>query len=542
MSNLPESEILSKIDHIPSYKDWMDLPLNIKEGRYCYASNPKSVEYIGLPNARAWNPLEEDWKLPKNWQEILLNGIRERIDKFRSFKIFMDVCVRCGACADKCHYFIGSGDPRNMPVLRAELLRSVYRGEFTLAGKILGKFVGGRKLTLEVLKEWWYYFFQCSECRRCSVFCPYGIDTAEITIMGRELLNLVGLNIDWIATPAANCYRTGNHLGIQPHAFRDMIDFFCDDLEDITGIRPEPSFNKKGADILFITPSGDVFADPGTYTCMGYLLLFEYLKREYGLDVTWSTYASEGGNFGFFTSHETMKRLNSKMYMEADRLGVKWIIGGECGHMWRVIHQYMDTLNGADFQSANMETPVSPITGTVFENARSTKMIHICEFTADLIKHGKLNLDKSRNDNVRLTWHDSCNPSRGMGMLEEPRYIVKNVCNHFFEMPEGTIREKTFCCGGGAGLNAGENDELRMMGGLPRANAVKYVHERHGVNMLGCICAIDRAVLPNLMNYWVPDVQVTGLHELVGNALVLPGEQERETNLRGEPLPGKEDE
>ncbi len=542
MSNLPESEILSKVNHIPPYKDWMDLPLNIKEGRYCYASNPKSVEYIGLPNARAWNPLEEDWKLPENWQEILLNGIRERIDKFRSFKIFMDVCVRCGACADKCHYFIGSGDPRNMPVLRAELLRSVYRGEFTLAGKILGKFVGGRKLTLDVLKEWWYYFFQCSECRRCSVFCPYGIDTAEITIMGRELLNLIGLNIDWIATPAANCYRTGNHLGIQPHAFKDMIDFFCDDLEEITGIRPEPSFNKKGADILFITPSGDVFADPGTYTCMGYLLLFEYLKREYGLDVTWSTYASEGGNFGFFTSHETMKRLNSKMYMEADRLGVKWIIGGECGHMWRVIHQYMDTLNGADFQSANMETPVSPITGTVFENARSTKMIHICEFTADLIKHGKLNLDKSRNDNVRLTWHDSCNPARGMGMLEEPRYIVKNVCNNFFEMPEGTIREKTFCCGGGAGLNAGENDELRMMGGLPRANAVKYVHDRHGVNMLGCVCAIDRAVLPNLMNYWVPDVQVTGLHELVGNALVMPGEQERETDLRGEPLPGKEDE
>ena len=32
-------------------------------------------------------------------------------------------------------------------------------------------------------------------------------------------------------------------------------------------------------------------------------------------------------------------------------------------------------------------------------------------------------------------------------------------------------------------------------GGLPRANAVKYVHDRHGVNTLSCICAIDRAVL-----------------------------------------------
>ena len=103
---------------------------------------------------------------------------------------------------------------------------------------------------------------------------------------------------------------------------------------------------EKGADILFVTPSGDVFADPGTYTAMGYLMLFHFLEEKYGLNVTWSTYASEGGNFGFFTSHETMKRLNAKMYAEAKRLRVKWILGGECGHMWRVIHQYMDTMNG----------------------------------------------------------------------------------------------------------------------------------------------------------------------------------------------------
>ena len=62
-------------------------------------------------------------------------------------------------------------------------------------------------------------------------------------------------------------------------------------------------------------------------------------------------------------------------------------------------------------------------------------------------------------------------------------------------MPANTIREQTFCCGSGSGLNAGENMELRMQGGLPRANAVKYVHEKHDVNMLACICAIDRAAL-----------------------------------------------
>jgi Fe-S oxidoreductase len=531
-------ELLSQIDHRPSGAGWMDTPVDIRKGMYCYASNPKSVETLGLPNARAWNPLEDDWKLPENWKEIIHEGFRERLEKFRSFKVFMDICVRCGACADKCHFFIGTGDPKNMPVLRAELLRSVYRNDFTTAGKILGRLGGARPMTLDVLKEWWYYMFQCTECRRCSVFCPYGIDTAEITIMGRELLNLLGLNIDWIATPVSNCFMTGNHLGIQPHAFKDMLDFFVEDIEEITGIQVKPAYMEKDADILFITPSGDVFADPGTYTCMGYMLLFHYLKEKYGLKITWSTYASEGGNFGFFTSHETMKRLNAKMYAEARRLGVKWILGGECGHMWRVIHQYMDTMNGpADF----LEKPVNPITGTVFENASSTKMVHISEFTADLIKHGKLELDPGRNDNKIVTYHDSCNPARGMGMLDEPRYVLQNVVNNFYEMPANTIREQTFCCGSGAGLNAGENMELRMAGGFPRANAVKHVHDTYGVNMLACVCAIDRAAFPASMEYWVPEVDVTGITELVANALIMPGEKDRETDLRGEPLPGMEE-
>jgi hypothetical protein len=108
-------------------------------------------------------------------------------------------------------------------------------------------------------------------------------------------------------------------------------------------------------------------------------------------------------------------------------------------------------------------------------------------------------------------------------------------------MPPNTIREQTFCCGSGSGLNAGENMELRMRGGLPRANAVKHVNDKHGVNMMACICAIDRAVLTALMEYWVPEVEVTGVHELVGNALVFDEEQERTTDLRGEPLPGMED-
>ena len=526
---IKKEELVSSIDYKPKKKSWFDPTVEFRRGTWNYSAPPENHTYLGLPNPRKWMPTDEDWKLPENWKEIILKAFRERIKRFRSLQIFMDICVRCGACADKCHFFIGSGDPKNMPVLRAELLRSIYRKEFTTAGKIMGKMVGARELTIPVLKEWFYYFFQCTECRRCSVFCPYGIDTAEITMIGRELLNEVGIDIEWICTPASNCFRTGNHLGIQPHGFVDSIEFAVDELEELTGVKVEAPINKKGAEILFVAPSADYFASPHYYTLLGYLALF----HEIGIDYTWSSYASEGGNFGLFHSHEMMKRLNNKIYAEAKRLGVKWILGGECGHMWRVLHQYMDTLNGpADF----LEVPKSPLTGTVFENTKSTKMVHISEFTADLIRYGKIKLDPARNDHWSATYHDSCNPARAMGLLEEPRYVIRHAMNNFYEMPENTIREQTFCCGSGSGLGTDENFEMRMRGGFPRANACKYVHDTKGVNILLCMCAIDKATLPPLLEYWVPGVEVGGVHEMVGNALIMKGEK-RETDLRGTPLP-----
>lgn len=523
-----------KINYKPEIKNWLSPAVDFKKGTYCYAGVEKHVKYLHQPNPREWQPHDADWKLPADWKDIILKGFEERLHKYRSFRLFMDICVRCGACADKCHYYIGSGDSKNMPVMRAELIRSVYRRYFTVSGKVFGAAVGARDLTEDVLKEWFYYFYQCTECRRCSVYCPYGIDTAEITMMGRELLNLVGLNINWIIEPASNCFRTGNHLGIQPHTLQDNIEFAVDEIEDITGIRVNPTINRKGAEVLFIIPSADMFAEPHIFTLYGYLMLF----HEIGLDYTLSAYASEGGNFGLFLSNDVMKSLNAKIYSEAKRLGVKWILGGECGHMWRVLHQYMSTMNGpADF----MEQPVSPITGTVFNNAASTKMVHICEFTADLLQHNVLTLDSSRNAKSCVTYHDSCNPSRAMGLLEEPRIIIKNTCEHFHEMPENTIREQTFCCGSGSGLGTDENLEMRLRGGLPRANAVKYVKEKYGVNTLACICAIDKATLPTLLDYWVPDVTVCGVHELLGNALVMEGEKPRVTNLRGESIISEEE-
>ena len=90
MAKVAPPEELSRVDYTPPKKGWMDTPAEFREGRWCYGSKPKDHEVVGLPNPRAWSPADEDWKLPDNWQEIFLEGMRERLGKFRSFRIFME--------------------------------------------------------------------------------------------------------------------------------------------------------------------------------------------------------------------------------------------------------------------------------------------------------------------------------------------------------------------------------------------------------------------------------------------------------------------
>ncbi|MDR2726760.1 MAG: (Fe-S)-binding protein [Deltaproteobacteria bacterium] len=504
------------------------------ENSFCRPAKPQVMRDLGLPHAHAWRPQDADWHLPEGWQDILRRSLRDRLDKYRSLRLFLDNCVRCGACADKCHVFLGTRDPRNMPVLRAELLRAVYRRDFTLAGRLLGALPGnpdgGRTLDPAVVRDWFTYFYQCTACRRCALFCPFGIDTAEITLLVREMLLEIGLGANQILEPVANCARTGNHLGIAPHTFKEIVAMLCDDIETVTGIRVRPPINEKGHTVLFVAPSGDLFAEPGIYTFMGYLMLF----HEIGLDYTLSTYASEGGNFGSFASHDLARQQSAKLYAEADRLGARWILGGECGHMWRVINQYMHTFNNP--APSGLTVPVSPVTGTVFHRAAAAKALHIAEFTADLIQRQALRLDPGRNAHLVVTWHDSCNPARSLGLFEEPRAVLHACCDHVAEMPAATIREATLCCGGGAGLHGDETLEWRLRAGFARADALRFVRDHNQVNHLACMCALDRVTLPPLADYWAPGVSVGGLHELLGNALIMRGEQPRDLDLRQNPL------
>ncbi len=454
-----------------------------------------------------------NWSLIPNWKEAALAKMDDLRGRYRSFQLFLDICVKCGACTDKCHYYIGTSDPKNMPVARQDLLRKVYRRYFTFAGKYFPKLVGATDLTEEVIDDWYNYYHQCSQCRRCSVFCPYGIDTAEISMAAREILNHIGRGQKYSTQIMEKVYKIGNNLGLPERALADTLEGLEEDVFDETGVEVAFPLDVKGANVLLITPSADFFAEPHVDGLMGYGKVF----HELGLDWTLSSYASEGANFGMFIgSYENMRKISQRIRKAALDLGVKRIVFGECGHAWRVAYSFLNTLAGPfDFLDPNYPIPQ-----------------HVLEITLPAIQEGKLTIDKSRNDDMTLTFHDSCNIARGSGMgnkeggqFDLPREVIKSVCNNYVDMAQDTIKDATFCCGGGGGILTDDLMEIRIKGALPRMEALKQVSVDHGVTHMAAICAICKSQFTKVIPYYGFTMdQIVSVHQLVSSALVLTGQ------------------
>jgi Fe-S oxidoreductase len=495
---------------VPELKEYPIIP-KLKEGVMAH-----SAPYVAA--GKFQTPLGYPEELVDNWKEVAIDKMGELLGKFRPLRVFLDACVHCGACTDKCHYYLGTTDANNMPVARQELLRKVYRRYFTFAGKYFPKLVGAQDLTEEVLDEWYSYFHQCSQCRRCSVYCPYGIDTAEISMAAREIMDAVGKGQKYCNEIIGKVFVVGNNLGLPEPALGDTLEGLEEEVEEETGVKVRYPLDEKGAEILLITPSADFFAEPHVDGLIGYGKVF----HEAGVSWTLSSKASEAANFGMFIgSYENMRKIALRIREAALDLGVKRIVFGECGHAWRVGYSFLNTLAGPfDFLDPRYPVPQ-----------------HICEFTYNLIQEGKLRLNKAENDHMKLTYHDSCNVARAsrMGDMEGgqfiiPREIIKATCNYFYDMPPDTIGEATFCCGGGGGLLTDDLMELRVKGSQPRMEALKRVTEDNGVTNLAAICAICKSQFSKVLPYYGFTMdQIVSVHQLVSSAIVLKGsEQEAE--------------
>ena len=413
----------------------------------------------------------------------------------RAMKMYMDMCAKCGTCASVCPVYYGKSDKQHNPAERTDLIRRIYRRFCTLSGRLFGRLAGAEDFDPADLDEWAKTFYECTGCRRCASFCPFGIDHSVITRKGRAILDQLGRTPETMKKVVQISLKTGNTDGANAAAFLAAIEFLEEEMKDEHGIDIKIPVDVKGVEYFYVPPSGDVLVNPEA--TMGLAKVFHVL----GMTDKWtmSSKCFDGANYGLFTGNDADMKADNKLYVEeAKDLGAKVMLMGECGHAHRIMKMMME--KGGWWGKLPFE------------------ITNCLQWTADIIKTGRIQFDKSHNPQP-VTYHDPCNFGRSCGITEEPRVILKASCADFREMYPN--RGENWCCGGGGGLSAMDDiREFRMeVSGKKKLEQIRET----GAAYVATACSNCKRQLTQLMEYHQAEIDVGGVHDMLSRAILVNG-------------------
>jgi Fe-S oxidoreductase len=406
----------------------------------------------------------------------------------------LEACVHCGMCTDQCHYVLANpGDVTYMPSYKADKLRKFFKAHIDWTGKVFPWWVGAKDLytdqELEELKD--VVFGKCTNCRRCSINCPMGVDMATFNRMARGLLVSVGVMPEGVAVVAKDQWEIGNQMGVLKEEYLDTLSWMEEELQ---GEYDDPSIkipvDTMDCDVVYSINPREAKYDPRTIADAA--KIFHFAGQDW-------TMASEGWdmtNFGLFNGDDELGGAVARRCYEAtENLRGKKLVISECGHGYRSTRCEGQNWGQKDI-AFEMESSV-------------ITMIRY-------IKEGRIKVDKTKNPEP-MTFHDSCNNARSCGLTEEPRELIDLVCMDFTEMYPN--RAENFCCtGGGGAMSMSEYTPQRLKSAAIKAEQLKATGAK--VVITSCHNCVDG--LTDLIKHYELDMEVTQLVNLVANALVVP--------------------
>jgi Fe-S oxidoreductase len=418
--------------------------------------------------------------------------------KYSDYKPLLDsYCTssaKCNRCAVTCPVFLTTGDPRDIPCYRTNLLLNVYKRYFTIGGWLNGRIRNSFELTEEVIDDMLEVFYRCTACRRCTRECPMGVDHGLITRLGRYILSLIGIVPKaWQVSVREQLEgETHNTSKVPKEALLDTLVFLSEELEDLLGVKMEFPVDKMNREYVFFCAVSDYLMEPDTL--MGNAAVL-YASGDWD-KWTIGTCNYDGINYGLFYSDWHLENIIKQLVGEVTRLKGNTVLIGECGHASRSAHDFVPVFAGKE------EYPV----------------LNFMEYTLDCIRKGKIQIDPDIITE-RVTYHDPCNIARSGWIINQPREILKSFVKNFVEMePHG---QNNFCCGGGGGLvSIDEIHDFRMnIGGRVKAEQLKQT----GADICIAPCANCKKQLKELVEHYDIPCQVMGLHDLILRAILIPG-------------------
>ena len=396
-----------------------------------------------------------------------------------AMRFYLETCTRCGLCVEACHVYASMGNVKYIAAYRHEIVRRIYKKYFKGRGKVWPSVGEAKELTAMALEELYEAAYSCTGCRRCMLYCPFGIDTQMLMSIAKLLLIGGSAEPEILTMLADTSIEKGKSIKLFKKGFLAGVSNLEADVVKkwkIEAGKTAIPVDVKGADLLYV-------ALAGAHSIVPAAAIFNAAGEN------WTLSFFEAVNFGAFVGDPTKTKLIvDRIINEARRLKVKEVCICECGTAYRVMKEI----------SGGQPFTVSSIT----------------EVHARYIKEGRITLNKSTFKDG-ITYHDPCQIARNGGIFDEPRFILAHLTDDFREMSPDP--KYNWCCGGGGGLVALGEDTLdfRMKSSKVKVDQVKET----GATILATACENCHTQLSNLNDHYKMGMEVKFLSSMVADAL-----------------------
>ena len=326
----------------------------------------------------------------------------------RTAAIYMESCIHCGMCAESCHFYEVTEDPKYTPIWKIEPFKQAYKREYGPFAFFYRTLNLKPKVTAEQLEEWQHLLYDsCTVCGRCSLMCPMGIDIAGLISEARHGMARAGL--------VPRELREAADRGPAPKDFKDRMSRLAAEH------RVDIPVDRAKAEVLYTVSSTEIEKYPRSVVATAKIM------KRLGADWTLRSDGYQANNYGLLAGDaRKQKEASMKLIDAALACGASTLILPECGHAYGALR----------WQGANIYGKPLPF-----------RVLHISEFLAENVRSGKLRLKALKKS---ATFHDPCQSSRRGGAIEAPREVLGALGVELRE-PFPT-KGTNWCCGGGGGV------------------------------------------------------------------------------------------
>ena len=239
--------------------------------------------------------------------------LRQALDSRNGARLqmWLEICARCGLCAQGCHFYQSDPKPEHVPAHRMQPVHELLRKK----GQVDEAFMQWLVDTV---------YGTCTMCQRCTMFCPHGIGIAFVVRATRALAVSQGLTPPGLASGLANALEFGNNLGITEDEYVETVEWQLEELQEEMPGAVAP-MDKQGAEVLVTFHPRDIKFYP--QNLYGYLKLYNAA----GLDFTLTSQKGwDSTNIGLFAGDDpAATELCGRVVAAGENLGVRTILTAE---------------------------------------------------------------------------------------------------------------------------------------------------------------------------------------------------------------------